>query len=797
MVTYTKFKFANFKFSRAILLIGITCCLQVKSQTDADNHRKYWYFKSRLNNDFLKVGTAAGESIPFTQRCMGAISNTHEHGSFGLGDGTGTHGYYIAILATEYYLLSQSGQNTDKVRHELFCALNTINRLDMAAEVQNGAAPQLNGFLVKDDTPDFYTGANKQAYYEHFNYFNNGDPNWYNNPSVNNLNRGFMSQFNHGERNISSGWIGWTNDNSNKNPCSQDDRHDLLFGLMMVKKFVPQHETDNNTVFPYDPANVTSLLDEAKNITRRLVDNLRQPKKIDGSDCMPNWWTVGWKVKDPVNCNNASLGFNAQTYAYALAEMERIILDNYSAPTFNMSLSSFNTSTNPYGNGYSGGAGFHAWNAAANTLYPTSPWPFNGQNFYDQRHFVRTEMATCNCAYGMVPNTVVSYWTTYLKKVPVLNWIGYVVGWIWQHVWTVTNTLIAGFYYNTSQSSINGQSYVTNCPADHAPLARKVLWGGAYTPNPEHSFNYLLDVMPCDNEFNFGNGTWGSFQWSSTDRIVHPEQVGSSSLTRGEYPALDYLLYHNLWYIHQLQKGNPVYIKDLSDVRINQCCGTFNQANNNNFNGNVNAYETISCETTNLTYTTGNSYWRAGKYIHLKPGTEFTGINNVRLYIDHFTCATNTGQYRAANNEDNVGGFYDIDTSGAAQAFQNFQYPTDVVTETEKLTSKVKEDKHFQNLVSENATNASREKNPNIIRDILVKPSVTYETTKVFFQLSEGEKAFVNLTDLSGNIVFQKTAFGNESIGFEIDLTSITKGMYLLKFTTTKGFSATKKIIKQ
>ena len=32
-----------------------------KSQTGEDNHRKYWYYRSRLVNDFMKVGLGQGE----------------------------------------------------------------------------------------------------------------------------------------------------------------------------------------------------------------------------------------------------------------------------------------------------------------------------------------------------------------------------------------------------------------------------------------------------------------------------------------------------------------------------------------------------------------------------------------------------------------------------------------------------------------------------------------------------------------------------------------------------------------
>lgn len=41
--------------------------LIVSQTTEVDLHKKYWYYKSRFNNDFIKVGKEHGESIPFNQ----------------------------------------------------------------------------------------------------------------------------------------------------------------------------------------------------------------------------------------------------------------------------------------------------------------------------------------------------------------------------------------------------------------------------------------------------------------------------------------------------------------------------------------------------------------------------------------------------------------------------------------------------------------------------------------------------------------------------------------------------------
>ena len=35
--------------------------LFILSQNGNDNHRKYWYYRSRLTNDFMKVGLGQGE----------------------------------------------------------------------------------------------------------------------------------------------------------------------------------------------------------------------------------------------------------------------------------------------------------------------------------------------------------------------------------------------------------------------------------------------------------------------------------------------------------------------------------------------------------------------------------------------------------------------------------------------------------------------------------------------------------------------------------------------------------------
>ena len=121
-----------------LFLLFSTTIIYCQTSTYPSLYKKYWYFKSRLNNDFVKVGTNDGESIPFNQRGLFSTSFTNQNAELFVGDGTSTLGYYIAVLATECKLLAQNNQDTKKTIHELFCALNAVNRLDYVAETYFG-----------------------------------------------------------------------------------------------------------------------------------------------------------------------------------------------------------------------------------------------------------------------------------------------------------------------------------------------------------------------------------------------------------------------------------------------------------------------------------------------------------------------------------------------------------------------------------------------------------------------------------------------------------------------------------
>jgi hypothetical protein len=149
------------------------------------NLEKYWFYRYRLINDFMKIGPNCGESLPFQERikCRWDWPTTHEPHTFNGGGETLINlGDYIGVLSTEHRLLSTHLLSTGRTEYELDMALNAFERLDKNAEIYTSnfyssefydttSCPSpnegtLNGYFIREDFP--YTRFINQ----NFNHFN-------------------------------------------------------------------------------------------------------------------------------------------------------------------------------------------------------------------------------------------------------------------------------------------------------------------------------------------------------------------------------------------------------------------------------------------------------------------------------------------------------------------------------------------------------------------------------------------------------------------------------------------------
>jgi hypothetical protein len=220
-------------FATFLLLLFIKPICSFGQSQDYVNQTKYWFFRNRLINEFMKVGPDQGESLPLNR-----ISTTDRAGNSG--DGTVTPaGFYIGVLASELYILKQTGQDTYQTRLELYYALNAIKRLDETAETYNfcdtdpgypraknciGTGKDWNGFLLRDDI--------------------NCDPSSpiskYFQTKMSNNKFALTTQFG---PNISITSCGGDPAQVTKNDISHDQLNNLFIGLRLVQKLLDGSET--------------------------------------------------------------------------------------------------------------------------------------------------------------------------------------------------------------------------------------------------------------------------------------------------------------------------------------------------------------------------------------------------------------------------------------------------------------------------------------------------------------------------------------------------------------------------
>ncbi len=165
-----------------LLICVFTMHITIISQNTAyDLHNKYWYYKSRFNNNFISIGPDAGQSIPFNQRMFNETIFDGTTPKLKAGDATVQLGIYIGVLATEYRMLKDRGYTNDlpQVQRELYYALNAFNRLDYFSEDildkhplhptnYSANGPSLNGFFIRDDIPKMFA----LQHYDDLNYYN-------------------------------------------------------------------------------------------------------------------------------------------------------------------------------------------------------------------------------------------------------------------------------------------------------------------------------------------------------------------------------------------------------------------------------------------------------------------------------------------------------------------------------------------------------------------------------------------------------------------------------------------------
>jgi hypothetical protein len=550
------------------VIIILICAFQkqyASAQTPQQNHLKYWYYRNRLVNDFMiGIGPDFGFSLPASERNESDLGEETHH-TLKWGDSPAYLCNYIAVLASEYKLLSDNGENAEQTIRELYYAIYAFNRLDKYAEMHFGGTPDLNGFFVRDDiSPAFLNMPNV----------------------ISHLNQGRVTPV---ITTLSSDFIG---DPADKE-MSKDQVIQVVYGLALVIKLVPPSVTytENNQLMYFQDGE-SSINIAAQNIVKRTINYMKVGDE--------NSWE--WELRNPVTGLPVSRGNDPwrESCAYAGAKFK---LTGELTPGMNTAsgeaactlFSSFQEYVIPRDQDYKE----IMLDAVANM------WPYGVQADDSNNEFNALNLGPRSIDNGM----------NQYEIIPLIH-----------------------------QVLHGGNNYLMIVPGAEIPY-----------------YENLLNSAPCYGPYNYLNGNYPNYEWSTSGRFYHPDKRGALYVDNfGDYNGLDYMLLHNLFYLQHADIYPPCFnsmdgnvAQDFPHVAVGSGAAGFGSHPSP---VTIGAFNTITAANTIM--TDGDVTYRAGEEIILSPGFTAEEGSEFVAYIDPYDCSTGTFQRlaRQQNEENNSPG---------------------------------------------------------------------------------------------------------------------------------------------
>jgi hypothetical protein len=555
------------KLLLSILLINLGASLSI-AQTDKINLEKYWKFRNDFVQKFVKIGAESGESLPANsigpRECWdndpndGTTNFAWDYGNMSWGDGMIYHGHYLSFLATEYALRKKEGLDTVGVLYELYYALNAINRLDVSAEpslddVYNspsfyGNTNNLNGFYLRDDVPENFALLWETD--EMTPKCTNGD--FYSNNNVAKV------------HNPSTSLI--TNPTtSNRNVPSLDQMSSLMVGLAMVDKLV------ENVFIKPNPLTDQGfyIVDETEAIVDRMVSYAANH----------NWFLIdvnGWAVPNG--------GGDLALSAFPLLKAATIITgknyDDYNL-TLHRRITSKLERIQHCVTGYGLDKGPSLQQVACDDVLDSNPLTIiqylllddGGDLGIDNNQDSSVFQFFEESGVELDPLLTSPFWSSSMANSYPLVY----ADWQDDHKFALLplpyslltfNDLNLSHYNNTIYFNLgvmsrlwnsNQASVWANTTENHElELINAILRDEGPAKNKSFYQNFLnsmghegayafKDYYYLDT--NYSSQQFQSGGWASSYRWINPEQQNGEIADKGIYAGLDYMLFHNLYYL--------------------------------------------------------------------------------------------------------------------------------------------------------------------------------------------------------------------------------------------------------
>lgn len=614
----------------------------VPNQSSDDHHIKYWYYRWRLREHFVKIGKNGGESLVAQLKKTknktgdpnaGSEINTHLRYS----DQTIFLGFYIGVLATEYHFLHKNHQNTDQTVKELYHALWALNRLDAGSEnYYNNIDPvpdintvneysvleNYNGFLLRSDAD--------RNYFDYSHFENSPVPSIYDSvPSTI-----YSEWVNHKYYENGAPWVGDTVTRQaafdyrhahGRNEPSQDQIIYLYAGLALVRKYIPEHvQYEINGSVQYfngKDYSKTSLAEVARRITLRIAAHCNSTNY--------NAFFGDWNLRNKSRADNAT--FSDGRLVHTGGHMAGLAVGIANVGCYSIQKSYYQSPCKPSSfPQYAGGWATQWIGGSSGTDRSIQNWwtknilgkatykiaremgAFN-DNFAERfnRHMANTLCAINNRSWNsLLPTQLIPF--------------------------TEGNQIV--FHYQSIEAS----------QSDYAYLLRTALHGNIFDFKPNKSvinkYYDLLSTAPCTGPYKYVDEktqelVYGNINWSTDDRLLHPERNNKKEFL-GEYNGIDYMLNHNLFYLSVNDKySNPINLIEHSVTK------DLPENNNIGIVGNVlvaNAFREITAsntiKSTSPDGTPSDVKYRAGVVVCLEPGFSTEDGSSFETILQPFVC---------------------------------------------------------------------------------------------------------------------------------------------------------------
>lgn len=781
-------------------------------------HRRYWFYRTRMINDFTKIGSAQGNCIVFAERNYDFNYPQYSLNYSKVGpDQIDIMNQYLSALALEHKLLARNNQYTGETLKEIFYILETYNRLDEEADQfwnQNSFPSDLiskytqdrNGFMLREDMPkDFFKKSFSNDNFFHLNYGYreyNYDTTQKTKISYSGLHETFTLTLD----NKFSNYVGFPSNNNTQNifdlPLVMDKYYSMFNAFLFLIKYLPNntYHYENGQPMAFSDGEI-DIKTEVRKIATRCYDY------FTGGQFGNN--NLDWVLEYP-NGNILSAGKDMWAYSYPMAKMYCYIMNGYP----------YQLPCNSYQTLKSSTTGFVTYNTFyLNPIPSISPIP----GIEDASVFLGNVQAGSN-APVYLPSPIPG---VYLP-VPL----------------PISTAMVPHTNLNNIQ---------------WAQLMRKVLHQNQPLIASESLFSGPISNAPCIGPYQFGSNNLAVAGWRSPDLLEHPSARNSWGTNPGNYPGVDYMLLHNLYYEYlnqkddgpgQIEQGAYKNAYNLMDNYDEQTWPVYHVANGSGFNpvaayligineesvtqvnlpgpggpvpfikaparvklfqnleSRAQIYASASPAAPNNTISSKVEY-RAGKEITLlpengsQPGFEVKLGSDFHAYIKRYICANpdNGPLEKQSPNEPSTD--FETDLMNTEIPIHHVDHPK---SDSDLYPGEMTTDQYagqeineIQNILLTEYQNESPEKINTIQKELLTQrlvalPNPNNGVFRIYATRISDEETFnYSILDMKGQVILNEENI-KSGINKEIDLSQYAEGIYMIQLNSNIGYKLNKKV---